>query len=96
MRSVKVQHKNSDKHVMAFAMLDTCSQGTFRTTNLMEHLIIFGLQTSINIKALIGHQKEPSYIVESLSVSKATISDGCLKWIKVPPAFSKKNPSGLL
>ena len=26
---VKVRHKNSDKEIMTFAMLDTCSQGTF-------------------------------------------------------------------
>ena len=33
---VKVWHKNSDKEIMTFAMLDTCSQGTFITTSLME------------------------------------------------------------
>ena len=45
-------------------MLDTCSQGTFTTINLMEQLNISGIQTSINMKTLIGHQKESSYIVE--------------------------------
>ena len=37
---VKVRHKNSDKEIMTFAMLDTCSQGTFITTSLMEQLNI--------------------------------------------------------
>ena len=42
---VKVQHKNSDKGIMLFAMLDiTCSQGTFKTTSLMEQLNISGIQ----------------------------------------------------
>ena len=41
-----------------FAMLDTCSQGTFTTTSLMEQQSISGRQTSINIKTLICHQKE--------------------------------------
>ena len=58
---VKVRHKNFDKELMTFAMLNTCSQGTFITTSLMEQLNISGIQTFINIKTLIGHQKE-SYI----------------------------------
>ena len=42
----------------------------------MEQLNISGIQTFINIKALIGHQKESSDIVEGLSVSKTTVSNG--------------------
>ena len=84
---VKVQHKNADKEIMTFAMLDTCSQGTFITNSLMEQLNVSGIQTFINIKTITGHQKESSYIVEGLSVSKATVSDGNPKWIKLPSAF---------
>ena len=57
-------------------MLDTCSQGTFRATSLMEPLNISGIQRLINIKTLIGHQKETLYLVEGLSVSKAKVADG--------------------
>ena len=87
---VKVRHKNSDKEIMTFAMLDTCIQGAFITTSLMEQLNISGIQTFINIKTLIGHQKEFPYIVEGLSVLKATISGGNPRWIKLTSAFSKK------
>ena len=73
-----------------FAMLDTCSQGTSTTTNSMEQLNISGIQTFTNIKTLIGHQKESSYITETMSVSKTTGSDEHPKWIKLPSAFSKK------
>ena len=83
----KVQQKNSDKDIITFTMLDTCSQGTFITTSLMEQLNIFGIQTFINIKILVVYQKESSYIVEVLSVSKATVSDGGPRWIKLPSAF---------
>ena len=83
---VSVCHKNSDKEIMTFAMLDTCIQDTFTTTKLMEQLNISGIQTSINIKT-IGHQKESSYIVEGLPVSKATASVGHHKWIKLPTEF---------
>ena len=37
---VKVQQNQSDKKIIAFAMLDTCSQGTFVPQNLMERLSI--------------------------------------------------------
>ena len=36
---VKVQHKESNKEIITFAMTDTCSQGTFATENLMNHSI---------------------------------------------------------
>ena len=36
---VKVQHKQSNKEIITFAMPDTCSQGTFATENLMNHSI---------------------------------------------------------
>ena len=42
------------------------------------------------MKMLIGHQKESLYIVEGLSVSKVTVSDGNPKLTKLPSAFSKK------
>ena len=32
---VKVQHEESNKEIITFAMLDTCTQGTFATENLM-------------------------------------------------------------
>ena len=67
---VKVQHKDSDKEIITFAMLDTCSQGTFATENLMNQLNINGIRTTIGIRTLIGHQKQSSYLLDGLSVSK--------------------------
>ena len=87
---VKLWHKNSHKEIIMFAMLHTSSQSTFTTTNLMEQLNISGIQTSINIITLIGHQKESLYTSEGLSVSKATVSNGHLKWNKLPSEFLKK------
>ena len=59
--SVQVPHKNSDKEIMMFSILDTCSQDTFITISLMEQLNMSGVQTFINIKMLISHQKESLY-----------------------------------
>ena len=68
---VKVQDNQSDKEIITFAMLDTCSQGAFVTQSLMEQLSIKGIATSVKIKILIGNQTKSSEIVKGLSVSKA-------------------------
>ena len=85
----KVGHKNSDKEIMTFAMLDTCSQGTFIITSLMKQLNISGIQTFINIKTLTGHRKESWDIDNSVKwepkVDKIVIS-----------VLKERYPSGLL
>ena len=53
---VNVQHKQSNKEIITFAMLDTCSQRNFATENLISQSNINGIQTSIDIKTQIGHQ----------------------------------------
>ena len=86
--SVNFRHKNSGKEIMAFAMLDTRSQGTFITTSLMEQLNISGIQTFINIKILIVRQKESLYRVEGLvlaiefEIATAILKDFLHLWCK--------------
>ena len=41
--SVRLRHCNSDKEVPTFALLDTCSQGTFVTYNLLRKLGLSGV-----------------------------------------------------
>ena len=50
---VKFQHKESNEEIITFAMLDTCSQETFATENLINQIDVNGIQTSIGIKTLI-------------------------------------------
>ena len=40
---VRLRHCNSDKEVSTFALLDTCSQGTFVTDNLLKKLGLSGV-----------------------------------------------------
>ena len=88
---VKVQHKESNKEIITFAMLDTCSQGTFATENLMNQLDINGIRTSIGIRTLIGHQKQSSYLLDGLSVSKLVLGPSeKAKWIRLPSNFTRK------
>ena len=66
---VRVKHSDSDKEVKNFALLDSCSQGTFVTEDLISKLSVSGVKTSINIKALNGNQKQSSSLVQGLMVS---------------------------
>ena len=87
---VKVQHKESNKEIITFAMLDTCSQGTFATENLMIQLNINGIQTSIGIRTLIGHQKQSPYLLDSLSVSELVLGPSeKARWIRLPSTFTR-------
>ena len=55
--SVQLRHCNSDREVSAFALLDTCSQGTFVTDNLTNKILgLSGVTPSINIR-LNGKKK---------------------------------------
>ena len=40
------------------------------TENLMNQLNVNGIRTTIGIRTLIGHQKQSSYLLDGLSVSK--------------------------
>ena len=88
---VKVQHKESNKEIIIFAMLDTCSQGTFATEDLMNQLHINGIRTSIGIRTLTGHQKQSSYLLDGLSVLKPVLGpSGKAKWIRLSSTFTRK------
>ena len=72
-------------------MLDTCNQRTFVTENLMNQLDINDIQTSIGIRTLIGHQKQSSYSLDGLSVSKLVLGPSeKTNWIRLPSTFTRK------
>ena len=52
--SVQLRHCNYDKEMSTFALLDTCSQGTFVPDNLLKRFGLSGVRTSINIKTLMA------------------------------------------
>ena len=47
---IRVKHSDSDKEVEAFALLDTCSQGTFVTEDLLSKFGMSGVKNSVNIR----------------------------------------------
>ena len=88
---VRVKHSDSDKEVKNFTLLDSCSQGTFVTEDLISKLSVSGVKTSINIKALNGNQKQSSSLVQGLMVSAPITSpSNQIHWIKLPKSFTRK------
>ena len=88
---VKVQNKESNKEIIAFAMLDTWSQRTFATENLMNQLDVNRIRTAIGIRTLIGHQKQSSYLLDDLSVSKLVLGPSeKAKGIRLLSTFIRK------
>ena len=88
---VKVQNKESNKEIIAFAMLDTWTQRTFATENLMNKLDVNRIRTAIGIRTLIGHQKQSSYLLDGLSVSKLVLGPSeKAKGIRLPSTFITK------
>ena len=87
--SVQLRHCNSDKEVSTFALLDTCSQGTFVTDNMLKKLGLSGARTSVNIKTLNGNKKVTLSLIEGLIVSKQLLSkDKRIQWVKLPKLYS--------
>ena len=72
-------------------MLDTCNQRNFATENLMNQLDINDIQTSIGIRTLIRYQKQSSYSLDGLSVSKLVLGPTeKANWIRLPSTFTRK------
>ena len=87
----QLRFKESNNEINNFAMLDTCSQGTLATKNLMNQVDINDIRTSIGIKNVIGHQKQSPYLLDRLSVSKLVLGpSGKAKWIRLPSTFTRK------
>ena len=89
--SVRIRHCNSQKEVKTSALLDSCSQGTFVTEQILKELDVIGVKTSINIKTLNGNQKVSSTLVDGIMVSKQVLSArDQIHWVKLPKLYSRK------
>ena len=72
-------------------LLDSCSQRTFVTDNLLKKLGLSGVRTSINIKTLSRSKKVTSSLIEGLMVSKQPLfKDKRFQWAKLPKLYSRE------
>ena len=85
---VWVHHVNDpNRKIATYALLDSCSQGSFVQQDLLHQLDIIGTPTSITIKTLQGEENERCYSVNGLVVSSYQERTGID--VNLPRAFSR-------
>ena len=84
---VKIKGSSGDKVIYTYALLDSCSQGTFILDKLRDHLRIPDRETSVTIKTTNGEIKIPSKAIDGLQVSG--INDDKSQWIPLPTTFTR-------
>ena len=84
---VKVKKDHSSEAVETYALLDSCSQGTFISEKLTQDLGASGRKTSITVKTLNGEHTSTSMVIEGLQV--AQVDDTLNKWLTLPRTFAK-------
>ena len=88
---VRLRHFNSQKEVKMFALLDSCSQGTFVTERILKELDVTGVKTSISINTLNDNQKVSSTLVDRIMVSKQVLgARDQIHWVKLPKLCTRK------
>ena len=73
----------------AYALVDSCSQGTFMLEKLRRDLGMNGQKTSITIKTVNGEVNNKTTLFERLSkVSSSRDEDS--EWVELPKTFTKR------
>ena len=85
---VKVKYVSSPV-VETYAMLDSCSEGTFIENGLLEELKILGRSTNVTVKTLNGERSEESVVIDGLEVANATKFNSSGKRIIMPKTYSR-------
>ena len=86
---VQITSTNTSKKVHTYALLDSCSQGTFILDQLANDLGISGRKTSLTIKTLNGEFSSNSTALEGLKV--ASINEGNSEWLPLPRTFTRSD-----
>ena len=85
---VKLRHGDSGKTLKTYALLDSCSQGTFILERLPKRFGIKGRRTSITIKTLNGEVTNKSSVISGMKV--ASSRDSSEDWLELPDTYTKK------
>ena len=86
---VLIRREDDVQEVLTHALLDSCSQGTFISDELLQNLNIEGVPTEITVKTLNGEQTDKSKLVTGLMVKSKLNST----WLKLPKTYSRQQIS---
>ena len=73
---VRIKRKDSINEVQTYALLDSCSQGTFILDKLAKTVGTSGRKTSITIKTKNGENTISSMAIEDLQVANINNEEG--------------------
>ena len=81
---VKIRHwENIENEVLTYAMLDSCSQGSFIQEDLIKELQLSGRKTTLNLKTLNGERTESTVLIEGMDVKGVSGNNSCIKLQKM-------------
>ena len=84
---VEVSHPSSKKIISTFAMLDSCSQGTFVAEDVIQRLSITGKQTTLTIKTINGEKEQKSEVFNGIQVRS---QEADKSWINLSKSYAQK------
>ena len=84
---VQITSTNTSKKVHTYALLDSCSQGTFMLDQLANDFGISGRKASLAVKTLNGEFTSKSTALEDLKV--ASITEDNSEWLPLPRTFTR-------
>ena len=84
---VWLSHPDVKKRIKVYAMLDSCSQGTFVTEHVLNLLGVEGVPSKIVVKTLTGQDSDSSRMVRGLLVSSVR-NRGT---IELPKTYSRRS-----
>ena len=86
--SVKLRHGDSVETLKTYALLDSCSEGTFILESLLKRFGIKGNRTSIPTKAPNSEVNNKSSVISGLKVASSRNSS--VDRLELPDAYTKK------
>ena len=84
---VRVKRKDFINEVPTYALLDSCSQGTFVLDKLVKAVGTSGRKIPVTIKNKNGEHTSSSMAVEDLQVANINNVEG--RWIDLPKTYTK-------
>ena len=84
---VKIKHRDSNKMVTTYTMLDNFSQGSFILDSAIKKLGIQGIKTTLKLKTLHGERSESTFAVEGFKVTEI---HGDSSWLALPKIYSRR------
>ncbi|XP_066931171.1 uncharacterized protein [Clytia hemisphaerica] len=84
---IVVRHSDSKYDFKTYALLDSCSQGTFIHQDLLSQLSVPSTETKLAVSTLTGFEYTNSHLVSNLSVKGQYGKYSC--WIDLPSAYSR-------